>query len=328
MQTTCSSISNTLPLVTVVITTYRREAKYVKEALDSVLAQTYSNIETIVVDDNGEDCAFSADISTLCANKSGVRYLRNDSNLGAQRSRNAGIMASSGEYVAFLDDDDIWVAEKIERQIDLFDDPDVGMVYCDGWSFNDGDLEGVWEFREASLFDVPISHELELFNDYIGSTSQALVRRACFDRVGFFDPDMPARQDYEMWLRISREYKILGVPERLLFYRKHPGERISTNWNKCRDSYSLILEKYDDDYKACKYARAKLILRLFDCNLRLHEYIKALKCFADAFVTSPACVIGVVDRRFRHIDFSDYYTLEKLIKVLRLDRPKGDLSSR
>lgn len=305
-------------LVSVVITTYKRDVQYVKEALDSVLAQTYPNIEVVVVDDNGCENEFSKTIQMLCTGCDNVHYFRNENNIGAQRSRNVGISMSSGDFIAFLDDDDIWVPEKIEKQMALFVDPGVGMIYCDGWSFNDGDMDDTWEFREASLFDVPISHELELFNDYIGSTSQALIRRECFDRVGLFDPEMPARQDYEMWLRISREYKIVGVPERLIYYRKHPGERISTNWKKCRDSYRLVKVKYAEDYALYNYARAKLILRLFDCSIKLRDYGQALKYFAQAFVASPACVIGVIDRRVRHVPFSNYYTKEKLFKVLHL----------
>lgn len=311
--------ASSLPKVSVVITTYNREVRYVEEALDSALNQTYPCIEVIVVDDNGCESEISKGVAALCARRDNVRYLRNDKNIGAQRSRNAGITACFGEFIAFLDDDDIWVPEKIEKQMALFASADIGMVYCDGWTFNDGDMENTWEFREASLFDVPISHELELFNDYIGSTSQALVRRECFDCVGLFDPDMPARQDYEMWLRISRKYKIVGVPERLLYYRKHPGERISTNWSKCRDSYCLILEKYVNDYKSCSYARAKLLLRLFDYSIRLRDYGNALSFFAKAFVANPVCVLGVIDRRVRRIPFSRYYSLKKLRRALRLN---------
>lgn len=104
-------------------------------------------------------------------------------------------------------------------------------------------------FREVSIFNCPISHEMELFNDYIGSTSQALIKKSCFSKVGIFDSDMQARQDYEMWLRISRYYKIVGVDEPLLYYRIHTGERISKNLNKCFDSYVLLLDKYKNDYK-------------------------------------------------------------------------------
>lgn len=307
------------PLVSVIITTYRREVSYVRESLESALDQTYPNIEVIVVDDNGGDDKHSAAIRRLCDEYEGVACVSNDINMGAQYSRNAGIMASSGKYIAFLDDDDLWAPEKTEVQMALFADPEVGMVYCDGYSFVDGDKENLEVFREASLFDQPISHELELFNDYIGSTSQAIVRRECFSAVGLFDPDMPARQDYEMWLRISRRYKIVGSPQKLLYYRIHLGERISTNWEKCHESYELILEKYGRSYNRNKYAKAKLVLRLFATAKNMGRSSDAMRYFFKAFFASPRCVLDVIRRHLKQESFSKYYSKEKLSSVLRCD---------
>ena len=308
------------PLVSVVVTTYKRDVRYLKEALESILVQTYPNLEVIVVDDNGVGSAYSAPIEELCGAYDYVRYLPNRTNIGAQRSRNVGIESSSGEYIAFLDDDDIWMSEKIETQMEYFSDSSVGMVYCDGYSFNDGDMESLGVFREASIFNIPISYKLELFNDYVGSTSQAVVKRECFERVGLFDPDMPARQDYEMWLRISRSFKIVGSPEKLLYYRKHEGERISTNWDKCRRSYLLILNKHFNGYKNCKYACSKLMLRVFDCSLNMHQFGFALRYLVKAFFASPACVFDVVRRHITGKAFSEVYTISKLNTVLGLER--------
>lgn len=304
-----------LPLVSVVITTYRREGSYIKEAIGSALAQTYRNLEVIVVDDNGRDRTYSSEVERLCAAYKGVTCIHNERNMGAQYSRNVGIMASSGEYIAFLDDDDIWSPEKIEVQMALFDDPSVGMVYCDGYSFEHEDRLNLGIFREASLFDRPISYELELFNDYIGSTSQAIVRRSCFAAVGLFDLDMPARQDYEMWLRITRRYKVIGSPQKLLYYRVHPGERISTNWKKCYESYRLVLEKHRKGYAGNRYAKAKLILRLFATARTMGRSLLSAGCLLRALFTSPRCVIDVVARNLKHQSFSDFYNEARLAKL-------------
>ncbi len=200
-------------LVSVVITSCNRDCKYVEEAVDSVLNQRYSNIEIILVDDNGIKNDYSKDLRELCITK-GIIYKRNKINSGAQYSRNIGILEAKGEYIAFLDDDDLWTPDKIEEQIKYFEDPKVGMVYCDGYSFEDGNINNRWDFREASIYNKPISLDLELFNDFIGSTSQALIKKECFARVGMFDNDMPARQDYEMWLRICKHYKVIGNSEK------------------------------------------------------------------------------------------------------------------
>lgn len=301
------------PLVSTVITTYKRDKKYVKEAIDSVINQTYKPIEVIVVDDNGAGSQYENDLRELCSSYNGVVYLFNEKNSGAQISRNNGIRASHGEYIALLDDDDIWEKTKIEKQMALFTDEQIGMIYCDGYSFEEDDMTKLGVFREASIFDRPISHKMELFNDWIGSTSQALIRRDVFDNVGFFDPDMPARQDYEMWLRITKKYKVVGSPEKLLFYRVHPGERISTSWNKCYQSYELILEKYAEDFSEDKYAKAKLILKMFKTSAQNHKYGLAIKNFVRAFVNSPSCVVDAIKRNALKQDFYEFYNEKSII---------------
>lgn len=304
------------PLVSVVITSYKRERKYIEEAIGSVKNQTYENIEIIVVDDNGDEKKYSEELHNICS-EYGATYFKNPQNMGAQFSRNIGILNSHGVYIAFLDDDDIWMPEKIERQIAFFSDPEVGMVFCDGYSFADGNIENKWEFREASIYDRPIGLRLELFNDYIGSTSQALIRKECFAKVGMFDCDMPARQDYEMWLRICRFYKVVGCPEKLLLYRFHPGERISTNWEKCFNSYRLVLEKHKQEYDSFSYAKSKIILRMFDWSVKGKKYFMAMKYFSYAFITNPRCVIDVIWRRISKQKFSDFYS-EKYLKTIGL----------
>ena len=294
-------------LVSVVITTYQRPINYVSEALNSVLNQTYNKIEVIIVDDNGANSKYAIKLDKLIEMDSRVRIIHNPQNIGAQKSRNLGVQESRGEFIAFLDDDDIWENRKIEKQLELFVSDDIGMAYCDGYSFVDGDMTKLGVFREASYYKKPISHRLELFNDFIGSTSQALIRKDVFLNVGLFDEQMPARQDYEMWLRISSKYKIVGTEEKLLYYRIHPGDRISTNAEKCYRSYRLILEKYQKDYNSNSYAKAKILLRMFEMAKRKKNIREAVDALFDAIAISPQCVIDVVVRRIRKESFMDFY---------------------
>lgn len=294
-------------LVSVVITTYKRDISYVREALESVINQTYSNIEIFLIDDNGENSKYSKDLAKLCQEYNNVFYRPNKKNSGAQISRNNGISYSNGKYVAFLDDDDIWRKDKIEKQVALFTEDSIGMVFCDGYSFPDGDQSTLSVFREASIYNRPITFSMELFNDFIGSTSQAIIRRSVFDIVGNFDVDMPARQDYEMWLRISKKYKIVGSPEKLLYYRVHPGDRISTNWNKCINSYLLLLDKYKKEYDLNRYAKAKLMLRLAKAYKRNKQVFKAFLYTAKAIMNSPSCFFDILKRKIQKKDFVEFY---------------------
>lgn len=299
-------------LVSVVITTYKRDIKYVKEAFFSVVNQTYTPIEIILVDDNGLESEYQDGLVELCNDYNNARYIQNHRNSGAQFSRNRGIMEAKGEYIAFLDDDDIWRKDKIEKQIELFQQENVGMVFCDGYAFEEDNISKTCIFREASIYDRPITHVLELFNDYVGSTSQAVIRKECLYEVGLFDSDMPARQDYEMWLRISKKYSIVGSQEKLLFYRLHNGDRISRNFEKCRNSYLIVLKKYKDDYNQNKYAKAKILLRASEMSLRLKDTKGVIKYLIFSFFSSPICIYDVIKRRITKKEFSEYYSIELL----------------
>ena len=304
--------------VSTVITTYNRDTKYVREAIESAVFQTYPPIEVIVVDDNGIGSRFENPLRNLCSKYDNVIYLPNEKNSGPQISRNNGISASKGEFVALLDDDDIWEKTKLEKQMALFTDERIGMVYCDGYSFEDGDMTKLSVFRALSVYERPITYEMELFNDWIGSTSQAVIRRSVFDDVGYFDVDMPARQDYEMWLRISRKYLIVGCSEKLLFYRSHSGVRISKDQKKIYLGYELILKKYGEDYLKNRYAKAKLILKMAKAAVKMKNPGLALKNFFNALFISPKCVFMVIIRYNTHDGSKKYDYMFDKIQVDRL----------
>lgn len=285
-------------LVSVVITTYKRELKILKESLDSVLNQTYPLIEIIVVDDNGKDSPYAKENSSFFRALDNVNYVLNEKNSGAQFSRNKGILLSKGTYVAFLDDDDIWMPEKIEKQMALFEDSEVGLVFCDGYLFyEERGITQDEKYQKNPYFNQPLSFQRLLFNDYIGSTSQAIIRKECFAKVDLFDNEMSARQDYDMWLRISQFYKVIGISEALWYYRIHANERISTNNEKCLSAYKRILEKYEDAYKEYPYAKTKMQLRYAKINYKAGHKVLGIWIAIKSFVTSPACFYNTV---FKH----------------------------
>lgn len=299
------------PLVSVIITTYRREHAFLMDAIDSVRKQTYAPIEILLIDDNGKDTEFGKENQSVFSAMNDIRYYGNEKNSGAQVSRNRGIMLSKGEYVAFLDDDDLWHPEKIEKQMKLFEDPEIGLAFCDGYTFLDGHFGDFGMYQQNPLFDRPVTHEMELFNDYIGSTSQAVIRKECLSKSGLFDCDMPARQDYEMWIRLTKNFKALGVGEPLFYYRIHKGERISASREKSFKSYRLVLQKHKADYDRFPYAKAKLILRMFSTSFADRRYMRAGKYFFYALVTSPECVVDVIQKRLRHQSLNEYYQNKK-----------------
>jgi glycosyltransferase involved in cell wall biosynthesis len=208
-------------LVTVIIPTYNR-CRRVVEAVESVLAQTYPLIEVIVVDDGSTDGTEAA----LQPYAGRIRYL-SQRNGGPAAARNLGIREASGQYIALLDSDDLWAPTKIEKQVALIEQsPKTGVV-----------------FSEATVMDLRLgtsrllSHPEELRGDiqrkllwknHVLPTSSVLARRECFDTVGLFDETLGQAEDWELWMRISRQFTFDFVPEPLVSYRFHNGS-VSSN---------------------------------------------------------------------------------------------------
>lgn len=202
------------PLVSVIIPTYKR--KSIHKALSSVLDQDYPNIEIIIVDDNAEFPEYRRiTVETLKSfgDYHNILLIQNDTNLGGALARNAGIAASSGEYVAFLDDDDWYLPGKISKQVEILNTTGAGTVYC--WCRGETENgEVVWENtknKEGNLL-------VEAMTECIANTSLIMCRRSVLDNVGMFD-DMPCKQDVFLELKMAAAgYNFACVPETLVVY--------------------------------------------------------------------------------------------------------------
>lgn len=223
------------PLVSVVITTYNRP-ELLPQAVESVRNQTYENLEIIVVDDCSDKPAV-----TLLADGPDLRIFRHDENRGANAARNTGIEASSGEFLAFLDDDDTWHPTKLEKQVAAFgDDDEIVMVYTGSQSINaDGDV--ISRFNPRIRGDVTT----DLFGRaHIGGFSLVMVRRSAIAEAGNLDERFPSWQDREWYVRLSLVGRFEYVDAPLVTHRS-PEDQISRDFEQKRDvSYPLFLEKH------------------------------------------------------------------------------------
>ena len=245
------------PLVSAVITTHGRRKDRILPGILSVLSQTFPPAELLIIDDNGEgsliqrETELFADGLKAYAKSKGteLRYLKNKKNMGAQYSRNLGIRESRGEYIAFLDDDDRWTKDKLRLQMKLFNDKNVGLVYSKGRELRlrGEEIISAKPYNMALCFNEKANFKDLLYGDYIGSTSQAVIRREVFEICGMFDEGQPARQDYEMWIRISRKYSCRGVPEYLFDHCIHEGEQLGKDRGKVTAGLCRIFEIYGDD---------------------------------------------------------------------------------
>lgn len=257
-------------LLSVVITTFQRPFAMVEQAVQSVLAQTYAPIEVIVVSDNDPGSPWAAELKQDMARCPTVRLIQLPRNGGAQAARNRGIRETHGDFVGFLDDDDLWLPQKAEKQMPLFENPAVGLVYCRGYSFHDDDTETRSPyFNSQRGFNPSMTFNELLVRDGIGSTSQAIVRRSCFEDCGYFDEALHARQDYDRWLAITQKHLARGVDEPLFLHRIHGGDQITKNLPKVLAANAAVFQKYGEFYRlspmACMayyYNRAFVLLQM------------------------------------------------------------------
>lgn len=205
------------PTVTVVVPTYNG-ARYLREAIDSALAQTWKELEIVVVDDGSTD----ETPSLLAEYGTRIRVIRKP-NGGTSSALNVGIRAAQGEWVAWLDSDNLWEPTKVEREIETARvHPAAGLIYTD---YVQVDEEG----RVIGHFRGPAppgraGRILRLIRIMYINASSTLIRRSVFDDVGLYDETEPTAHDLEMFLRILERYDIAHVPEPLLRYRVHPGQ--------------------------------------------------------------------------------------------------------
>ena len=199
------------PKVSVIIPTFNRQG-LLGRAMGSVLDQGYEDFELIVVDDASTDRTRQT-VEGFADGR--VRYLRHDTNKGATTARNTGIRASRGQYIAFQDSDDEWLAGKLEKQMRLFEEAGdtVGAVYCAFLRIENGKETYIpgphIEDREGDL-----SHAL-LFGNFV-STQTLVVRRDCLEKAGLFFDHLPRFQDWELAIRLSADCEFRLIDEALV----------------------------------------------------------------------------------------------------------------
>ena len=222
-----------------VITPVFNAGVYLVRAVESVLRQSCADFELILIDDGSTDDAIDGVVGLRDPR---IRVIR-QTNHGAPSACNAGLNASRGAYVAFLDQDDLWSSEKLARHRETFQGrPDVDLTFT--WTAYIGEADQdlglpIRQWRGQITFD-----EL-LVDNVIGATSSVVIRRAAIEKAGGFDPSLPLAYDTDLFLRILRlrPANALAIPELLTFYRRH-SVQMSQDWQALRKDWIALLGKF------------------------------------------------------------------------------------
>jgi len=199
--------------ISVVIPTRDRK-DLLARALSSVIAQTKPVDEIIVVDDASNDDT-EMFVRDVMEKERHIIYVRNPEPLGGSGTRNVGIKTSRGDYIAFLDDDDDWLPEKVERQSCLIEKGGHEIVTC-GWRFIG--RRGPRGIRPYFIPPAIITYQTNFPKCIVGGSSGVVVKKSVFEELGGFDESLPCLQDYDMWQRILTKYQARAVTEILYSY--------------------------------------------------------------------------------------------------------------
>lgn len=226
--------------------------RFLAESIESVLNQTYQDVELVVVNDG------STDETRAVAASFGerIRYLEHE-NQGLCASRNKAIEATDSRYLAFLDADDQWHPDKLARQIPLLEaDEDVGLVHTDGFVLTEQGMgERILARAEPAGLSGKLFERLLMGNPILGPS--VVVRRSCLEKVGLFDEHLGGCGDWDLWLRICRRWKAVYVPEPLLYYRRHASSVSMSEDHDYMLADSLrVLDKTFNDHTLPASARA------------------------------------------------------------------------
>jgi len=276
------------PLVSVIMACFNA-ASYVEEAISSVLGQTYSNIELIVVDDGSQDASPSI-VKHLAETHPGRVRLKHLKHSGPYPARNLGLSHARGDYVAFLDADDWWREDCLEKLLTTLQAAEADLSYC-GW-------QNVGEHMLSPEPYIPPAYEKEdpataFLKSCPWPIHAALIRRSVLDAVEGFSERLFSSMDYDLWLRIlAHTSNIVRVPEVLAYYRWHDKGQISaTKWKQVLDAIQVRHDFVTQHPDMVKHLSSDSLYKLIDGQLLNEAYktywsrdlVNAQKLFRAAF---------------------------------------------
>jgi glycosyltransferase involved in cell wall biosynthesis len=272
-------------LVSVIIPTYKR-AHILPRAIRSVLNQTYSNLELIIVDDGSKDNTSEA-VSGIIDNR--IRYIEFSENKGLSLARNTGLRAAHGEFIAFLDDDDEWMPNKLGSSLDVFrknQGSDIGLVYTNGYLVKK-DKKSIFfkDTRLSRIVYTDAQRQKNIFPTSISSPGPPfwMISRKVFSEIGYFDESMRNWEDVDFFVRVASVFDVyfLNIPLALIYEQDQHLGMVNADVMKSREyffqKHKDKISRDKDNLYRFNQKMARDWLALGDKGLARDYFLKALK---------------------------------------------------
>lgn len=310
-----------MPKVSVIIPTYNR-AESLRFAIESALKQTFTDIEIIVSDDKSTD--HTREVAESFKDRR-IKYVRNEGNKGVSAARNSAIMASEGEYIAFLDDDDEWLPDKLQKQVEVLDhsQPNICGVYSNRLFID----------RKSGkvLSDNPDTERLEgnlLYQLMIKSpihTSTVVIKKRCLNEIGLFDETISYMEDRDMWIRLSINWDFGYISTPLTKAYVHGIAHLSQNLEGQTAGRERLLERYHYLFKKNRKSWAALYLCLGTQYCQLKQMKKGRKNIIKGIIKYPFSKIAYFHLFSSLFGPSNYQRLRNFYKSAQLESQNLDV---
>ena len=256
-----------VPVISVVMSVYNGE-KYLRESIESILGQTYKNFEFIIINDGSTD---STREIVLSYDDPRIYLIDNEENIGLTKSLNKGLKIARGEYIARMDADDVSMPDRFENQMDFLNcHRDYAVV---------GTFLKVIDENSKVIFTAEKPTQYADIREFLNRDNcighgSAMIRKTCLQSVGFYDESIEKSQDYELWLRISQNYRLANIPQYLYMWRSHKENISAKHRNAQKHFVEMIKTRFEgktEDRRMDYYNMPKFSILM--ANYNNAEYI-------------------------------------------------------
>lgn len=271
-----------MPKISAIITTFNR-SNMLRAAIESVLAQTFTDFELLILDNSSED---DTEAVVNSYKDTRIRYLRHKP-MSISPARNIGVKEAAGEYIAFLDDDDEWLPEKLVKELDIFiaSSGQVALVYG---GFIEIDVDGKELGRHSPVLSGKVLEDLlSQRDDFTGSASNPMLKKSVVRELGGYDLSVVTGEDAELYLRLSDKYEVAYTSDMVLKIRGHAGPRLG---DKLEDAASLdlkVMESFKVVFDKNRKLKSMYLQKIGGKFVRVGKGAEGRKYLIKAFMADP-----------------------------------------
>lgn len=270
------SINVKEPLVTIFTPNYNK-SNYIDETMDSILSQTYSNFEYIIIDDYSTDNSWEI-IQNYAKLDKRIKIFQNNKNLGVVKTRNLGFSkrSSKSKYFAIIDSDDVSLPNRLKIQVNFLENnPNYGLVGSSTLIINDNSK--IIGFRKYPSMDKDIRKKITRFNPF--AQSSVIIRTEIIDQIGLYDERWKVCQDYDYWLRVGMNWKLANLDKPLVKYRININQIKSTHLKETIENTYFIQKKAIDSYNYQDGIINRVYRIIFRCSILYPKFLYVIYNF-------------------------------------------------